>query len=365
MGQSHPRARHEGRVISDQCTDTLIFSFLSTQAHNFMPTALVSKQFIAAFGEALRAAAGNKTVTFMTLPEAPGARLTQAECDRVDCLFLDRDMRFNEQLNAAYSEALLKMNNLKWAHYTSSGIGQQLYVSELNAKGVITTSSTGSNAEPVAQTGLAGLLMLARGFGSHIHSQAKREWQPLRGAELPDDLRGQTLLLIGVGAVGKTLAGYARAFGLTIIGVRRSPMQPGDPVDEMHPPSKLLEVLPRADWIVIACPLTKETRNLVNAEAFSRMKKGAKLINIGRGEVIDDNALIASLRSGHLGGAALDAHAQEPLPADSPLWDMRNVIISPHNASASTGNEPRSAQMFIDNFGPWVRGEAMFNVQRA
>ncbi len=329
-----------------------------------MPTALVSTPFIARFGAAFKAAGNGKPVTFMTLPDAPGARLTPADCDAIDFVFLDRDMRFHDQLYAAYRAALLNMSNLKWVHYTSSGIGQQLYVKELNAKGVVTTSSTGANAEPVAQTGFAGLLMLARGFGSHIHSQAKREWKPLRGATLPDDLRGQTLLLIGVGAVGKTLAGYARAFGLNVIGVRRSPMQAGDPVDEMHPPSKLPELLPRADWIVIACPLTPETENLVNADAFKRMKKGAKLINIGRGEVIDENALIASLQSGHLGGAHIDAHIQEPLPADSPLWGMRNVIVSPHNASASTGNEPRSAEMFIANFGHWARGEPMFNVQK-
>jgi D-2-hydroxyacid dehydrogenase (NADP+) len=327
---------------------------------------LVSKQFIARFGDQIKTIgeAAGKSVAFMTLPEQRGARLTQAECDRVDILFLDRDMRFDEQLHDAYADALLRMPNFKWSHYTSSGIGQQLHIAELNAKGVITTSSTGSNAEPVAQTGFAGLMMLARCMPHHIQSQHRREWRPLRGAALPDDLRGQTLLLIGVGAVGKIFAGYARAFGLNIIGVRRSPMAPGDPVDEMHAPSKLYEVLPRADWIVIACPLTAETENLVDAEAFKHVKKGARLINIGRGEVVNEAALIEALRSGRLGGAALDAHSQEPLPKDSPLWELPNVIITPHNASASTGNEKRSADMFVANFGHWVRGEAMFNVQR-
>ena len=327
---------------------------------------LVSTQFIARFGERFKAIgeAAGQPVTFMTLPNTPGARLTQAECERVDILFLDRDMRFDDQLHDAYADGLLKMTNLKWSNYTSSGIGQQLHIAELNARGVITTSSTGSNAEPVAQTGFTMLMMLARGFGSHIHSQAKREWKPLRGAQLPNDLRGQTLLLIGVGFVGKNVAHYARAFGLKVIGVRRSPMQAGDPVDEMHPPSQLKALLPRADWVMVCCPLTKETRNLVDAEAFQCMKKGAKLINIGRGEVIDDKALLEGLRSGHIDGAGLDAHSEEPLPPTSPLWSMPNVIITPHNASASTGNEARSAEMFLKNFGHWVRGEPMFNVQR-
>jgi len=330
-----------------------------------MTTALVSKQFIARFGEEFQAVAtrAGKSVAFMTLPEENGARLSPADCARIECVFLDRDIRFKEQLYAAYKETVRAAPNLKWVHYTSSGIGQQFFIAELDAKGVTLTSSTGSNAEPVAQTGFAGLLMLARGFPTYIQGQRRHQWLPLRGAALPDDLRGQTLLLIGVGAVGTVFAGYARTFGLKVIGVRRSPSKGGDPVDDLHPPSRLPELLPRADWIVIACPLTKETRNLLDADAFRRMKKGARLINIGRGEVIDQDALIESIRSGHLAGAALDALTQEPLTADSPLWDLPNVIISPHNASASTGNEARCAQMFVANFGHWMRGEPMFNVQ--
>lgn len=331
-----------------------------------MTITLVSKQFIAAFGDKLQAVAtgAGKPVQFMTLPEARGACLSAAECDRIDCVFLDRDMRFDDQLGAAYEDALPRMRHLKWVHYTSSGIGQQFYVAELNAKGVITTSSTGSNAEPVAQTGITGLLMLARGFGRHIHHQAKREWKPIRGAALPQDLRGQTLLLIGVGAIGKKVAAYAQAFGLHVIGVRRSPRVADDTANELHPPSKLPELYPRADWIMLCCPLTKDTENLVNADAFRRMKKGVFLVNIARGEVVDQAALLAALQSGHVAGATLDAHAPEPLPPDSPLWGMSNVIISPHNASASQGNEPRCAEMFVDNFGHWARGEPMFNVQK-
>ncbi len=329
-----------------------------------MINVLVSRQFIAAFGDELKAVAerAGQTVSFVTLPEG-GAKMPAADRERVNCIFLDRDLRFEEKIYAAYLDMVLSAHNLKWINYTSSGVGQQAHVGELGAKGIIITSSTGSNAEPVAQTGFTGILMLARGFGSHIHSQARREWKPLRGNALPDDLRGQTLLLIGVGAVGTVLAGYAKAFGLKVVGMRRSPMKTGEPVDEMHPPSKLPELLPRADWIVVACPLTQETLNLLDADAFKRVKKGAKLINIGRGEVVNEAAMIEALRSGRLGGAALDAHSQEPLPKDSPLWDMPNVIVSPHNASASTGNEKRCAEMFIANFGRWVRGEPMFNVQ--
>lgn len=331
-----------------------------------MTTALVSKQFIAGFGNEFNAVAerAGKSVTFITLPEEPGARLSHADCDRIDCTFIDRDIRFHDQLCAAFDEAVVAAKNLRWIHLTSSGVGQQPFIPALDARGVTITSSTGSNAEPVAQTGFTGLLMLARGFPGYIQGQHRHEWRQLRGAALPDDLRGQTVVLIGVGAVGTIFAGYARAFGLKVIGVRRSPRKPDDPVDELHPPSRLAELLPRADWVVIACPLTKETRNLIDADAFKRMRKGTRLVNVARGEVVDEAAFIEAIRSGHLGGAAIDAFRQEPLPADSPLWDLPNVILSPHNASASAGNEKRCAEMFIANFGHWMRGEPMFNVQQ-
>ena len=331
-----------------------------------MTLAYVSRQFVEGYGDRLKATAteAGKPVEFITVPETPGARLSPADCNRIDCTFIDRDIRFNEQTYAAYDEALVASKSCKWIHITSSGVTPAPYINALDANGAIITSSTGSNAEPVAQTGFTGLLMLARGFPGYIQGQRKHEWRPLRGAELPDDLRGQTLLLIGVGAIGRTFAGYARAFGLKVVGVRRSPMTPDDPVDEMHPPSKLSELLPRADWIVVSCPLTKETRNLIDAAAFKRVKRGARLVNIARGEVVDEAAMIDALRSGVLGGAALDAHTQEPLPADSPLWDMPNVIISPHNASASNGNEKRAAEIFMENYRRWARGEPLRNVQK-
>ena len=156
-----------------------------------MPAALVSTQFIARFGAELQALAERcgKPLSFITLPEQNGARLSQADCERIDCIFLDREIRFNEQANAAYRAALPAASNVKWVHYANSGIGQQYLVAELQARGVVLTSSTGSNAEPVAQTGMTDLLMMARGFPTYIQGQHRHEWRPLRGAALPDDLR--------------------------------------------------------------------------------------------------------------------------------------------------------------------------------
>jgi phosphoglycerate dehydrogenase-like enzyme len=332
-----------------------------------MAFAFVSRQFVEGFGGEMAKVArdAGRPVEFMTVPEAIGARVSEADANRIDCTFIDRDIRFNDQTNAAYTEALVASKSCRWIHLTSSGVNPAPFMDAMYRNGALVTTSTGSNKEPVAQTGFTGLLMLARGFATYVRGQQAHEWRPLRGKALPDDLRGQTLLLIGVGAVGNTFAGYARAFGLKVIGVRRSAMTPDDQVDELHPPSKLHELLPRADWIVLTCPLTPQTRNLIDADAFRRMKKGARLVNIARGEVVDEAALIEALRSGTLAGAALDAHVREPLPPDSPLWDLPNVIVTPHNASASTGNERRAAEMFLENYRRWSRGESMLNVQKA
>ena len=330
-----------------------------------MVTALVSRQFAEQFGDEIGKIAkeAGKAVELMTLPEPAGTRLSQADCDRIDCTFLDTGIRADGKLHAAYTDALVASKSCKWIQVPSSGVNPTKYISALSERGATITSSTGANREPVAQTGFTGLLMLARGFPGWIQAQRRHEWKPQGDDALPDDLRGQTMLQIGVGAVGKVFAGYAKAFGLHVIGVRRSPREPGDVVDELHPPSKLNELLPRADWIVITCPLTKETRNLLDAAAFGRMRKGVRLVNIARGEIVDEKALLEALRSGHVGGAFLDAHVTEPLPADSPFWDLPNVIVTPHNAAASTGNEKRRAEIFIANFGHWLRGEKMLNIQ--
>ncbi len=331
-----------------------------------MPTALVSRQFVAGYGDKVKAVveSAGKSVEFITPPEEKGARLSQADCDRIDCAFIDRATRSNDQCYAAFDAAVVASKAIRWLHVNSSGVNPAPHVSAVAAKGGTITSSTGANAEPVSQTAFTGLLMLARGFPTHVRNQAQRQWQPLRGAAIPDDLRGQTVVTIGLGAVGSSFACYARAFGLKVVAVRRSPMKPGDPADEMYPPSQLNEVLPRADWLMLTCPLTPETRNLVNADTIGRMKKGARLINVSRGEVIDEAAVIEALRSGQLGGAYIDPFTVEPLPKDSPFWDLPNVIVTPHNAAASNGNEKRVAEIFVANFGRWVRGEPLANLQR-
>ena len=145
-----------------------------------------------------------------------------------------------------------------------------------------------------------------------------------------------------------------------MIGVRRNAIKTAH-VDEIHTPDKLPDLLARTDWLVIACPLTDETRGMIDAALLAKLPQGARVINIARGEIVAEPALIAALQSGHLAGAYLDVFAQEPLPPDSPLWDMPNVVVTPHNSSASAGNEARVNAIFLDNLQRWTRNQPLIN----
>jgi phosphoglycerate dehydrogenase-like enzyme len=154
-----------------------------------------------------------------------------------------------------------------------------------------------------------------------------------------------------------------QALEMKVIGLRRSPKREGDPVDEMHTLDRLPSLLPSCDWLVLACPYTKETHQLVNAKTLALMPKHAHLVNVARGAVCDEKALIAALQSKQIAGAYLDVFEKEPLPADSPLWDIPNVIVSPHNASASAGNDDRAARVFTENLKLYAAGKPMNNEQ--
>ncbi len=183
-----------------------------------------------------------------------------------------------------------------------------------------------------------------------------------RGAE-PRDLAGQTALVVGTGPIGQEIGRLCRAFGLRAVGVRRDAtagLPPG--FDEVSSFAGLPSALPRADWLVLACPLTATTRGLVDAEALALLPPGAHLVNVARGGVVVEADLLAALRSGHVAGAFLDVFAAEPLPPDSPFWDLPNVVVSPHSAAASDGLAGRVAAVFCENLGRWRRGEALRNL---
>ena len=298
------------------------------------------------------------TLEPVVLPADSAARLDADACKRIEIAYFSEDVVPN--FSRQFFSACYKAEQLRWLHLFNAGTDNAVF-GQMLQRGVHLTTSSGANAEPVGVTAAAGLLMLARGFPGWIAAQRRHAWEPVRGAAAPDDLRGQTLLLVGVGEIGKTLARLAQALGMRVIGVRRRLRQADDPVDEMHAPAELDRLLPRAQWLALTCPLTDDTRRMITAARLALLPQGARFINVARGEIVDQQALITALQSGQLGGAYLDVVEQEPLPADSPLWDLPNVVLSPHNAFASTGNDARATAIFLQNLELRAHGEPMKN----
>jgi phosphoglycerate dehydrogenase-like enzyme len=256
-----------------------------------------------------------------------------------------------------FYDALLQSTNFRWVHVHSAGVDRTVYQT-LIQRGVQVTTSPGANAGVVAQTALAGVLSLARKFPQLMAAQRDSRWAPLIGTGLPRDLNGQTAVVVGWGAVGQRLGTLLMAVGLNVVAVRRSSATAGVETVAFE---DLTRVLPRADWLLLACPLTPITQGLIDARALACLPKGAHLINVARGEVVDEPALVSALRSGRLAGAHLDVFAHEPLPTNSPLWQLPNVIVTPHSAGFSDGNAAKVEQMFLDNLANWLTDESLRN----
>ena len=324
-----------------------------------MTAVLVSHHCNSRYGAAFVAAAARDGVELelLVLPVDPEARIDDALAARAEAAYFSGDVfpGFSKQ----FFSATRKASGLKWLQVFNAGVDHPVFATILE-RGVRLTTASGSAAEPIAQTAIAGMLLLARNFPRWLAAQRDHQWDPIRGPDLPRDLRGQVMLVYGLGGIGTEIARLARVLGLYVVGVRRNAINTGR-ADEIHTPDKLPGLLARSDWLVIACPLTGETRGAINAALLAKLPRGARVINIARGEIVAEPALIAALQSGHLAGAYLDVFAQEPLPPDSPLWDMPNVIVSPHNASASAGNEARVNAIFLDNLIRCARNQPLIN----
>lgn len=258
-----------------------------------------------------------------------------------------------------FHDLLRRANALRWVHTHSAGADRPVFV-ELGARGVAVTTSSGANAGVVAQTAVAGVLTLARRLPQLMAAQHERRWAPPALTDLPRDLEGQTALIVGWGPVGQRIAAMLQAAGLNCIAVRRDGSAAADGVETVGY-SQLASVLPRADWLLLACPLTASTRGLIDAAALALLPPGAQLVNVARGEVVVEADLIAALQGGRLAGAYLDVFEHEPLGAESPLWAMPNVLVTPHCAGHSDGNEPRVATMFLANLARWCAGQELVN----
>lgn len=258
----------------------------------------------------------------------------------------------------AFHDAMRRAPSLRWVQAHSAGADRPVY-GELRARGVEVSTASGANAGVVVQTALAGVLMLARQFPQLLAAQRGKTWAPLVGSQPPRDLAGQTAVVVGWGPIGQGLGALLAALGLRVVAVRSSDGAASAPAAQSVRFEQIHEVLPHADWLLLACPLSERTRGLIDAAALALMPAGARLVNVSRGEVVDEPALVAALQGGALAGAYLDVFVQEPLPAASPLWELPNVIVTPHTAGHSDGNEARVAAIFLDNLQRLAEGRPL------
>ena len=289
----------------------------------------------------------------------------QAPAD-FDIAFVTRDVTGLSTKHAVLPETqrfydlLTNAPSLAWVQLHSAGADRPVYV-RLLARGVAISSSAGSNAAEVAQSALAGLLALARRLPQLMAAQRAHVWAPLIKTGLPRGLGGQTAVIVGWGGIGQQLGAVLRLLGLRVVVVRSSATPAGEGIETVAYEA-IHSVLSQADWLLLACPLTDRTHGLVSASALALLPAGAHVINVARGEVIDEPGLIDALQTGRVAGAYLDVFAHEPLPAESPLWDLPNVIASPHSAGFSDANTARVEEIFLDNLGRRLQGQTMRNL---
>ncbi|WP_226482494.1 D-2-hydroxyacid dehydrogenase [Natrinema amylolyticum] len=245
---------------------------------------------------------------------------------------------------------------LEWVQALSAGTDVYDY-DALTDRDVALTNVSGIHAKPIGQQVLGYLLYFERRFDRAVAQQHRREWDRYTGGELGD----RTVGIVGVGAIGSQVADYCRPFDARVIGIKRDPTDAPAAVDEIHGPDGLETVLSESDYLVIACPLTDETRGLIDAEALATLSDEAVLVNIARGEIVDEPALVDALEGDELGGAALDVFETEPLPEESPLWDREDVLVTPHMAGSTPHYWERCADVFVRNYERFREGDALEN----
>lgn len=251
-------------------------------------------------------------------------------------------------------EALLGADGPDWIAVGGSGCD---HLGQWDTERTTVTNSAGVAAAMMAEFIFGTVLYFTLDIPGLNADKAAHHW-PLRKM-IP--LEGKTMLIVGLGHTGQAVAASAKAFGMTVIGTRARPA-PMDNVDEVHAAADLPDLWPRADVIAVCVPLLRATRNLIDARAFAAMKPSAILVDVSRGGVINSDALINALRGGSIAAAALDVFETEPLPPESPFWELENAILSPHCSSVYEGWEAASFQLFLDNLARWQSGAELFNI---
>jgi phosphoglycerate dehydrogenase-like enzyme len=311
-------------------------------------TLLISDNVWARHGEVIRSMVPNISPIIYEGDEV----LPDEVISSIDTVFFSSDLW--PERSRGFVLSILKATNLKWMHTFSAGVDSPFFV-QLLERGVRLSNSSGATASPIAQTTVLYMLALSRNVRAWFQHQEKREWQHHNFYELD----GARLAVIGMGPIGTEIARLGVALNMHVEAIRRTPT--GSEPCPTFSFDQLQEVLGRADWVAVALPLTPDTRELFGDRTFASMKSGAHFINVGRGELVDEESLIQALQSGHIAGAALDVFSTEPLPTDSPLWDMPNVIITPHSSASSHESRLRSEDIFLEHLQNYVAGTPLRN----
>ncbi|MGE0766709.1 MAG: D-2-hydroxyacid dehydrogenase [Hyphomicrobiaceae bacterium] len=313
------------------------------------------------WGDRILAAVPDGTLTFITAEDAGSS---ESPCS-ADIAFMTREVTgASSKGNATpelrnFAKCLRKSPNLKWLQIHPAGAELPIY-RELRGRGVKVTTASGATALSVAHSALGGLIAINRRFPLLADAQRRRAWEPRLGTNAPRDFKGQTAVVVGLGPIGRNLAPLLKMLGMRVIGVRRAPTAIA-PCDRTITYDELPSVLTEADVMVLCCPASPTTTGLANAAAFDAMPKGSLLVNVSRGVVAVEADIVEALRRGQLAGAYLDVFEHEPLNPASPLWDMPNVIVSPHTASHTLGQNEAIFDIFLDNLDRWRDERALRN----
>ena len=321
-------------------------------------TPILSARYRAQDLEAIRAA-------------APRARLVTVSHEGLaDGPLDDVEVLLRGRLPAeTFDRLLVRAPRLRWVHSATAGVERVLTPASRD-RNLVITNARGVFSRPIAEYVLMMILAISRRLPLLLELQRERTWQPLEARELRDVSVG----IVGLGSIGRAVGALATAFGCRVVATRRraadgvvaareDELPTGSlMLDRVLPPERLPELLAESDFVVLAAPLTPDTTGMIGEAALGAMKPGGWLINIARGELIDERALIRALREGRIGGAVLDAFRDEPLPPSSPLYDLPNVILTPHTSWSSTRVLDRSVELFCDNLRRYAAGEPLVNV---
>ena len=250
--------------------------------------------------------------------------------------------------------------NLRWYQAMNAGL-ERLDRAGILQRGFAVTNGSGLSSPAIGEWCMAAMFALAKQFPGYVRNQSEARWEHIRGGV---SISGKTCGIVGLGSIGREVAKRARAMGMRVIASRRTVDGPDPDCDSVVPYSALHSLLAESDFVVICVPLTRETHHLIDSAALAAMKPTASILNIARGDVIDQAALTAALKAGTIASAALDVTTPEPLPADDPLWALPNVFITPHASWASDNRDGAAAALFIDNLKKYLAGEPLLNLAR-